>query len=106
MSADLYLKNGLVVTEELIFHGGVVIAEGKIVELVAGDTAVSAKVIIDVAGKAILPGSLMIMYTSMNRDASIGKGIGPAAWLPPLAVSQPLWKCRSMPRRLLSTVKN
>ena len=56
MSADLYLKNGLVVTEETTFHGGIVIADGKIVELVAGDTVVSAEEIIDVAGKAILPG--------------------------------------------------
>ena len=56
MQADLYVKNGLVVTEENTFHGGVVIADGKIVELVAGDTAVSAQETIDVSGKAILPG--------------------------------------------------
>ena len=56
MKADLYLKNGLVVTEETTFHGGVVIADGKIVGLVAGDTAVSARETIDVQGKAILPG--------------------------------------------------
>ena len=41
MKADLYLKNGLVVMEETTFHGGVVIADGKIVGVVAGDTAVS-----------------------------------------------------------------
>ena len=56
MSADLYLKNGLVVTEETTFHGGVVIAEGKIVEIVAGDMDVAAQEVIDAAGKAILPG--------------------------------------------------
>lgn len=56
MQADLYLKNGLVVTEDGTFQGGVVIADGKIVGLVAGDTAVSAQETIDVKGKAILPG--------------------------------------------------
>lgn len=56
MKADLYIKNGLVVTEETMFHGGVVITDGKIVELVEGDTAVSAQETIDVKGKAILPG--------------------------------------------------
>ena len=56
MSADLYLKNGLVVTEETTFYGGVVIADGKIVELVAGDGVVSAQEVIDVDGKTILPG--------------------------------------------------
>ena len=29
MEADLYIKNGLVVTEETTFHGGVIIAGGK-----------------------------------------------------------------------------
>ena len=56
MKADLYIKNGLVVTEETMFHGGVVITDGKVVELVEGDTAVSAQETIDVKGKAILPG--------------------------------------------------
>lgn len=56
MKADLYLKNGLVVTEETTFHGGVLIADCKIVGLVAGDSAVTALETIDVQGKAILPG--------------------------------------------------
>jgi allantoinase len=56
MEADLYIKNGLVVTEETTFHGGVIIAGGKVVELVAGDRDIAAKSTIDVQGKAILPG--------------------------------------------------
>jgi allantoinase len=52
----LYLKNGLIVTEETTFHGGNVIANGKIVELVAEDIDVSAEEVIDVQGKAILFG--------------------------------------------------
>ncbi|MFC1959311.1 allantoinase AllB [Chloroflexota bacterium] len=56
MTADLYVKNGVVVTEETTFHGGVVIAAGKVVELVAGSSAIDAQETIDVQGKAILPG--------------------------------------------------
>lgn len=56
MKVDLYIKNGLVVTEETTFQGGVVINDGKIVELVAGNAAIAAEKTIDVQGKAILPG--------------------------------------------------
>ncbi len=56
MNADLYLKNGLVVTEETTFHGGVVIAGGKIVKLVAGNNDIAAQETIDIQGKVILPG--------------------------------------------------
>ncbi|MDX1414639.1 MAG: allantoinase AllB [Candidatus Promineifilaceae bacterium] len=56
MNADLFLRNGLVVTEETIFPGGIAIADGKIVELVAGDATLSAEEVIDVKGQVILPG--------------------------------------------------
>ncbi|PIE80422.1 MAG: allantoinase AllB [Chloroflexi bacterium] len=56
MKADLYLKNGLVVTEETMFHGGVVIANGKIVDLVTGNDDIAAQKVVDVQGKVVLPG--------------------------------------------------
>ncbi len=56
MKADLYLKNGLVVTEEATFQGGVVIGQGKIVQLVSGDAAIAAEEVVDLQGKVVLPG--------------------------------------------------
>lgn len=56
MKADLYLKNGLIVTEEGSFNGGVVVAQGKIAQLVSGDVALEAGEIIDLQGKVVLPG--------------------------------------------------
>ncbi|MEM7033604.1 MAG: allantoinase AllB [Chloroflexota bacterium] len=56
MTADLYLKNGLIVTEESEFNGGIVVSGGKIQQLVAGEVDIAADEIIDVAGKVVLPG--------------------------------------------------
>ena len=56
MNADLYLRNGLVVTENQSYNGGVLIQDGKIQNLIGGDQDVDAVDIIDVEGKAILPG--------------------------------------------------
>jgi allantoinase len=56
MKADLYLKNGLIVTEETTFQGGVVVGRGKIIQLVSGDAAVEAAETIDLQGKVVLPG--------------------------------------------------
>ena len=55
-NADLYLKNAQVVTEETVFHGGVVVDGGKIGKLVSGDPAVNAAKVIDLDGKVVLPG--------------------------------------------------
>lgn len=54
--ADLYIKNGMVVTETHSFHGGVLINQGKISELVLGDQDLPAAEVIDAKKKAILPG--------------------------------------------------
>jgi len=56
MSADLYLINGKVVTDQEIFDGGVVIASGKIIELIRGDRPVDATRVVDLQGKILLPG--------------------------------------------------
>jgi allantoinase len=58
MSADLYLKNALVVTEEEAFHGGVVIEGEQIAAVIRGDLPVSAAQEIDLGGKALLPGTV------------------------------------------------
>jgi|SRR5579859_195479 len=56
MSADLYLKNAHVVTATVDFHGGVVIAEGKIDRIVTGEPNLAAREISDLNGKLLLPG--------------------------------------------------
>lgn len=56
MTADLYLINSEVVTDHEIFHGGVVVTDGKISELIRGDRPVAATRVIDLQGKVLLPG--------------------------------------------------
>ena len=56
MPADLYLRNGQVVTETLVFHGGVVVNGERIMQLVEGDPAIPAHAVIDCTGRLILPG--------------------------------------------------
>jgi allantoinase len=54
--AELYLKNAHVASEEAEFRGGILIEDGKIVELVEGDAPRSAKVVQDLQGQLLLPG--------------------------------------------------
>ncbi len=56
MSADLYLKNARVVTEDEIFHGGVLVEGEKISGLVRDDCPVEASQVIDLREKLLLPG--------------------------------------------------
>ncbi len=56
MKADLYLHDGLVVTEDGAFHGGVTVKDGKIAQILHGDLAVEAEETIELGGKALLPG--------------------------------------------------
>lgn len=56
MKADLYLRNGLVVTEDTAFRGGIVIHNGVIAELVNDDTPIDAKETIELNGKVLMPG--------------------------------------------------
>lgn len=66
MSADYYLKNAQIATEENVFTGGIVIADGKIVQLVAGDVPVDAAQVIDLGGKHVLPG-LVDAHVHLNE---------------------------------------
>jgi allantoinase len=56
MKSDLYLQNGLIVTDSAAFIGGIVVHDGVIIEVVAGDAPVDAHEIINVHGKVIMPG--------------------------------------------------
>lgn len=56
MSSDLYIRNGQIVTENGLFHGGIVIADGKISQLVHGNPEIPAAETIDATGLTVLPG--------------------------------------------------
>src|SRR5262245_52555703 len=56
MKADLYLRNGTIVTEGGTFRGGIAATDGKISHMVHGDLSIDAGQIIDLAGKVLLPG--------------------------------------------------
>lgn len=56
MSAKLFFKHGRFVTETGEFHGGLLVEDGKIVELVSGELELSAEQIVDLHGKTVLPG--------------------------------------------------
>lgn len=66
MEIDLYLKNGLVVSEEAAFQGGVGIRQGKIDLVVSGDVDLEAKEVVDLQGKALLPG-LVDAHAHLNE---------------------------------------
>lgn len=54
--ADLLIRNGHIVTAEREFGGAVVIADGRVRELLEGDPPVAARETIDAAGLLVLPG--------------------------------------------------
>lgn len=56
MKYDLFLKNGLIVTENETFRGGVAVSGGKIQAVIQGDAPVEASQVIDLAGAALFPG--------------------------------------------------
>jgi len=70
MSADLYLKNAQVVTENEVFSGGVVVTDGKIVQVIKGEATIEAREVIDVQGKHLLPGVVdgHVHFNQPGRD--------------------------------------
>ncbi len=56
MQFDLFLKNGVFVTEANEFRGGLAIRDGKIAQLLGENINVDASAVIDLAGKTVLPG--------------------------------------------------
>ncbi|KKB11753.1 allantoicase [Devosia geojensis] len=55
-TADLYVRNGRIVTAESDFPGGVVVAGGRIVDIVRGNPDRAAREEIDAGGLLVLPG--------------------------------------------------
>lgn len=53
---DLFLTDAEIVSEEGILHGGVLIDQGKVVEVVSGAEQRAARHVIDVGGRHLLPG--------------------------------------------------
>ncbi len=70
MSADLYIKNAQVVTEDSVFRGGVVVQRGRIAEIVSGVAEVDAAEILDLDGKLLLPGIVdgHVHFNQPGRD--------------------------------------
>lgn len=70
MSADLYLKNAQVVTENEVFAGGVVITGGKITQVIKGEAVIEAREVIDMRGKHLLPGVVdaHVHFNQPGRD--------------------------------------
>lgn len=56
MEYDLIIKNGLVVTPEATVKAAVLVKDGKIAGIVAGDDLPPAKEVYDATGKHVLPG--------------------------------------------------
>lgn len=54
--ADLYVRNGRVVTASRDFVGGVVIADGRVREVIEGNPTVAANEVIDATGMLVVPG--------------------------------------------------
>lgn len=55
-SADLYVRNGRIVTASRDLIGGVVIADGRVREVVEGNQDIAADEVIDATGLLVMPG--------------------------------------------------
>lgn len=53
---DLYIRNANIATEEKMFPGGIVVADGKILDIVHGNPDLAAEQVIDANHKVLLPG--------------------------------------------------
>jgi allantoinase len=81
MTANLYLKNAKVVTEQEVFFGGIVVAGEKIAEVVKGSPEIAADQTIDVKGNLILPGIIdgHVHLNEPGREAWEGYATGTQA---------------------------
>lgn len=79
--ADLYLKNAHIASEQAEFRGGVLIEDGKVVELVEGDAPRAARVVHDLKGKLLLPGLVdsHVHFNEPGRTHWEGYGAGSQA---------------------------
>ena len=81
MKPDLYIRNGRIVTENAIFDGGITIKDGKIHQLINGNSDVEADEIIDVHGNVIMPGLVdpHVHFSEPRPDAYEGFHTGTMA---------------------------
>lgn len=77
MKPDLYLRNGAVVAETGVFHGGVTVANGVITQIVADTPTIDAAETIDLQGKWLLPGLVTDTCISMSPASKNRSGIAP-----------------------------
>lgn len=79
--SDLYLRNARIASEDAEFHGGILIEDGKIVELVEGDMPRSAREVHDLQGKVLLPGVVddHVHFNEPGRTHWEGYGTGSMA---------------------------
>ncbi len=81
MTADLYIRNGRIVTETSDFTGGIVIKDGKISQLVHGNPEIEAVETIDATGKVVMPGMVdpHVHFSEPRPDAYEGFETGTKA---------------------------
>lgn len=67
---DLYLRNGHIVTEDEVFHGGVLVHDGTIAQLVRGNPDHQAHKVVNASGRHVLPGVVdpHVHFNAPGRD--------------------------------------
>ena len=78
MKSDLYLTNGIIATDSVVFRGGVVVQDGKVLRLVEGDEQIDAQEVRDLGGRLVLPGLVddHVHFNSPGRDEWEGAKYG------------------------------
>lgn len=81
MIVDLYLRNGQIVTENTVFHGGVLIRGEKIIGLIHGNQDIDAGEVVDLEGKVLMPGVVdsHVHFHDPGRDYMEGYQTGSMA---------------------------
>lgn len=81
MKADIFFKNGMIVTDHAIFRGGLAVKDGKVMELVEGEGTLPAEETIDLNGKLLMPGLIdsHVHFNEPGREEWEGYGAGTAA---------------------------
>lgn len=70
MRADLVLHNGRVVTDGVVLHGGVAVADGKIAAVLTGDVHMEAERVVNLDGRLLFPGVVdaHVHFSEVGRD--------------------------------------
>jgi len=72
------LTNGIIATDSVVFRGGVVVQDGKVLRLVEGDEQIDAQEVRDLGGRLVLPGLVddHVHFNSPGRDEWEGAKYG------------------------------